>query len=173
MNRTVLIVGALLITPLLIFLALSFGKDPRAIDSPLIGKPAPDFALETLDGELVRLADLKGQPVVINFWATWCQPCIAEHPVLQEGARRYAGRVQFLGVIYQDEPESIRSFIRQRGAWGPSLVDDDGTVAIAYGVYGAPETYFVDSAGVIVEKVTGPVYPKVLASLLDGLLQTG
>ena len=72
MNRKVLIVGALIVTPLLVFLALSFGKDPRAIDSPLVGRSAPDFSLRGLDGEMVRLADLRGRPVKINFWATWC-----------------------------------------------------------------------------------------------------
>ena len=173
MNRKVLIVGALIVTPLLVFLALSFGKDPRAIDSPLVGRAAPDFALRGLDGEMVKLADLRGKPVVINFWATWCQPCIAEHPVLQAGAKQYDGSVEFLGVIYQDEPEKIQDFIDRRGAWGPSLVDDAGTVAIAYGVYGAPETFFIDRNGVIVRKATGALHPSELASLLNGMLQSG
>jgi len=173
MNRKVLIVGALIVTPLLVFLALSFGKDPRAIDSPLVGRSAPDFALHGLDGERVQLADLRGKPVVINFWATWCQPCIAEHPVLLAGAKQYEGNVEFLGVIYQDEPEKIQSFIDRRGVWGPSLVDDDGTVAIAYGVYGAPETFFIDRDGVIIKKVTGALHPNELASLLNGMLSSG
>jgi len=173
MNRKVLIVGALIVTPLLIFLALSFGKDPRAIDSPLVGRMAPDFALRGLDGEMVRLADLRGKPVVINFWATWCQPCIAEHPVLQAGARQYEGRAEFLGVIYQDEPAKIQAFLDRRGAWGPSLVDEAGTVAIAYGVYGAPETFFIDPDGVIVKKLTGSVYPDELANQLNSMLRNG
>ncbi len=173
MNRKVLIVGALIVTPLLVFLALSFGKDPRAIDSPLVGRAAPDFALRGLDGEMVRLADLRGKPVVINFWATWCQPCIAEHPVLQAGAKQYEGSVEFLGVIYQDEPENIQAFIDRRGAWGPSLVDDAGTVAIAYGVYGAPETFFIDRDGVIIKKATGALHPNELANLLNGMLSSG
>ncbi len=170
MNRTVLIVGALVAVPLLVFLALAFGKDPRLLDSPLLGQPAPDFALRDLDGLEVRLSDLRGQPAVINFWATWCQPCIVEHPVLQAAARRYAGRVHFLGVVYQDEPELIRSFIQQRGAWGPSLLDPDGEVAIAYGVYGAPETFFVDPGGTIRRKYTGAMSPQLLAGIVEGLL---
>ena len=173
MNRKVLIIGALIVTPLLVFLALSFGKDPRAIDSPLVGRTAPDFALHGLDGEMVRLADLRGKPVVINFWATWCQPCIAAHPVLQAGAKQYEDDVAFLGVIYQDEPEEIQAFVDRRGAWGPSLVDEGGTVAIAYGVYGAPETFFIDRQGVIVRKVTGALQPNELASLLNGMLRSG
>lgn len=170
MNRLVLVFGILIITPLLIFLALSFGKDPRAIDSPLVGKPAPNFALRGIDGEVVRLEDFRGQPIFLNFWATWCQPCIVEHPVLQAGAKRYEGRVQFLGVVYNDETEKIRRFLDQRGEWGPALLDEDGSVAVAYGVYGAPETFFIDRDGIIVEKWTGNVQPDYLVRMLDGLL---
>ncbi len=169
MNRTVLIVGTLITVPLLVFLALSFGKDPRAIDSPLIGKPAPAFALRDLDGQPLSLADLRGQPAVLNFWATWCQPCIVEHPVLMTAAREYAGRVRFVGIVYQDEPELIRRFQVERGAWGPALVDPDGSVAIAYGVYGAPETFFLDSTGTVRRKVTGALGRMQLASLIEEL----
>jgi len=170
MNRKVLIVGALIVTPLLIFLALSFGKDPRAIDSPLVGRAAPDFTLPGLDGEMVRLADLRGKPVVINFWATWCQPCVYEHPILIQAAKHYEGRVQFLGVIYQDEQEPIRRFLGERGSWGPTLVDPDSQVAIAYGVYGAPETFILNPDGVIAEKVTSVVEWNSLTQLLDSML---
>lgn len=172
MNRTALIVGVLVITPLLIFLALSFRSDPRDIESPLIGKTAPLFTLRDLDGVVYSLEELRGQPVVINFWATWCQPCIAEHPVLVAASRRYEGRVQFLGVIYNDEPKLIRSFVQQMGAWGPALVDEDLSVALAYGVYGAPETFFIDASGTIVHKTTGAVSPQFLVNLLEGLLSS-
>lgn len=170
MNRTVLIVGILIIVPLLIFLALSFGKDPRAIDSPLVGKPAPNFSLVDIDGKVVDLASFRGQPIFLNFWATWCQPCIVEHPVLQAGAMKYAGRVQFLGVVYHDETAKIRAFLDRKGEWGPTLLDQEGSVAVAYGVYGAPETFFIDSDGIIVEKWTGPVSPQYLSQKLDSLL---
>ena len=170
MNRTVILVGALIVTPLIVVLALSFGKDPRAIDSPLIGKAAPSFTLRDLNGDVVALEELRGQPVVLNFWATWCQPCVVEHPTLVAGAKRYEGKASFLGVIYQDEPEKIRRFLSQRGTWGPALIDTDGDVAIAYGVYGAPETYFISSDGVIAEKVVGAIRPDVMANILGPLL---
>lgn len=170
MNPKVLVIGVLMVTPLLVFLALSFGKDPRALDSPLVGKAAPSFALRDLEGELIELEDFRGRPVVLNFWATWCQPCIVEHPVLLAGAKRYEGQVQFLGVVYQDETSKIRSFVAQRGAWGPSLVDDDGTVAIAYGVYGAPETFFITAEGTVAQKVTGALAPNRLVDILESLL---
>ena len=170
MNRLVLLFGALIVIPLLIFLALSFGKDPRQLDSPLVGKTAPNFSLRDLDGRLVHLEDFRGQPVFLNFWATWCQPCIAEHPVLQAAARQYEGKIQFLGVVYHDEVQKIESFLAARGAWGPTLLDLEGSVAVAYGVYGAPETFFIDRNGVIVEKLVGTVHPQMLARKLDNLL---
>lgn len=173
MNRKVLLVGALVVTPLLIFLALSFRADPRAIDSPLVGREAPDFELRSLDGEVYRLSDFRGQPVMVNFWATWCQPCLAEHPVLVAGARQYAGRATFFGVIYQDEPEKIQRYLASQGEWGPTLVDPDSKAAIGYGVYGAPETFFISPEGVIVEKVTGAMSPRMLSSKIDALLPKG
>lgn len=170
MNRVVLLVGAIVVVPLLVVLAVSFRYDPHIIESPLIGKPAPNFAMQDLEGRTFSLQALRGKPVVINFWATYCPPCIVEHPMLVAGARRYAGRVQLLGVIYQDEPELIQRFIHERGAWGPSLIDPDGKVAIAYGVYGPPETFFIDSDGVIVEKIIGAVPPDDFVRLIEEML---
>jgi cytochrome c biogenesis protein CcmG/thiol:disulfide interchange protein DsbE len=170
MNKKVLLIGGLISLPVLVFLALSFRFDPRKIDSPLIGKPAPGFVLQDLDGNEVNLEALRGKPVMLNFWATWCQPCIAEHPVLQAGARKYRDQVHFLGVIYQDETDAIRRFLRQQGSWGPSLVDPDVKVGIAYGVYGAPETYFIDREGIVHKKVTGPLHPRQLDEIIGELL---
>ena len=170
MNRKVLLVGTLIVVPLLVFLALSFGKDPRAIESPIVDTPAPGFTLADLDGLPVSLAELEGRPVMINFWATWCQPCVVEHPVLQAAARRWEGRAHFIGIVYQDDPDLIRAFIARRGGWGRTLLDPDGETAIAYGVYGAPETFFIDSEGTVVRKVTGPMGTSFLNDIIEGLL---
>lgn len=166
MNRTALVVGLVLSLPLLVFLALGFRSDPRTIESPLLDKPAPAFELVDLEGNRVALEELRGKPVLINFWATWCQPCIAEHPVLQRGAQRWAGRAHFLGIIYHDEVEAIRAFQARRGGWGSTLVDPGSAVAIRYGVYGAPETFILDSEGIVRQKVTGAM----TAGYLDRLL---
>jgi len=170
MNRKVLIIGSLVSLPLIAFLAVSFRFDPRAIDSPLVGRPAPEFVLADLEGNVVSSKSLAGKPVVLNFWATWCVPCMYEHPVFVQAARRYEGKVEFLGVIYQDEEQDIRRFLAQRGSWGPSLVDPDTRVAIAYGVYGVPETFFIDAEGVIVQKLAQAVTPGMLDRILGPLL---
>jgi cytochrome c biogenesis protein CcmG/thiol:disulfide interchange protein DsbE len=165
-NRTALIVGLLLSVPLLIFLGLGFRSDPRTIASPFLDRPAPDFELQDLAGQTVSLEALRGQPVVLNFWATWCQPCIAEHPVLVRTAQRWAGRAHFLGVIYHDEESAIERFLERRGSWGATLVDPESRVAIRYGVYGAPETFIIDVDGVVREKVTGAMGASQLERLL-------
>jgi cytochrome c biogenesis protein CcmG/thiol:disulfide interchange protein DsbE len=90
--------------------------------------------------------------------------------VLRAAAERYAGQVQFLGVVYHDEVEKIEAFLDAEGEWGPTLLDLDGSVAVAYGVYGAPETFFIDRDGVIVEKLTGTVPPASLFRKIESLL---
>ncbi len=171
MNNKVLIVGALLILPLLAVLAVAFRFDPHTVESPLVGKKAPDFALQDIDGNLYRLSDLRGKPVVINFWATFCPPCYQEHPVFLSASERHADDVVFLGVIYQDTPQKIRRWESQLGSWGPALVDEEGKVAIAYGVYGPPETFFIDREGMIAEKVIGAVPEPFMRTVLDTLLE--
>lgn len=153
----VLVVGGLVIVPMVVFLAIGLGHDPHVIDSPLIGKPAPAFALADLDGNTVSLEDLKGTPVLMNFWATWCVPCMAEHESFRGATRILGDRVKFVGVVYQDEPSLIRRFLAQRGSWGPTLVDPASKVAISYGVYGVPESYLIDRDGVIVDKIASPL----------------
>jgi cytochrome c biogenesis protein CcmG/thiol:disulfide interchange protein DsbE len=169
-NRKVLWIGTALVVPLVGFLAFAFRNDPRIVKSPLVGQPAPEFRLRALDGEELALSEIAGQPVMVNFWATWCQPCIAEHPVLLEAARRHAGRVRFVGVIYDDEPEAIRRFVERHGSWGPNLEDPGAEAAIRYGVYGAPETFFIDGQGVVRRKVTGPMGPSHLDAYLAEIL---
>jgi cytochrome c biogenesis protein CcmG, thiol:disulfide interchange protein DsbE len=158
MNRTVLIVGAVLAATLVGVLFLGLGNDPGKIKSPLLGKPAPTFALRQVGTQnTIDVAQLKGKPVVINFWATWCGPCWEEHPVLVANARALQPNVQFLGVVFQDKEEKILSFLDQRGSSYPTVVDDAGKTAIAYGVGGVPETFFLDANGVVVAKHTGPM----------------
>lgn len=171
MNWKVLGAGALMVVPLVWLLAQGFGRDPRALPSVLEGRRAPDFSLVTLEGEPVSLASLKGKPVVLNFWATWCTPCAVEHPTLLEAARRYEPRgVVFLGVLYGDEPDKARDFLTKRGAAYPTLVDPEQHTAIDFGVAGVPETFFLDGNGQIVRKVSGPVSVDVILETLEPML---
>jgi cytochrome c biogenesis protein CcmG/thiol:disulfide interchange protein DsbE len=165
--------GGLAVTaPLVLVLALGFQNDPRSIDSPLLGKPAPDFTLSPIDGTApVRLSELRGKPAVVNFWATWCEPCKAEHRTLVAVSRRLAGQVNFLGVVYQDEPAKIQAWLDRMGSAYPQLVDVGSKAAIAFGVYGVPETYIVNAEGVVTYKFTGPVDAASLLAQLTPLVQ--
>ena len=163
-NRPVLIAGLVVVLPLLVILVANLGRDPHTVASPLVGRPAPGFALTPVGGGApVSLATLAGRPVVLNFWATWCVPCFEEHGVLTEGARALGSDVQFLGVVYEDEPERIQAFLAEHGGGYPTLVDPDSKTAIAYGVFGVPETFFIDARGSIVAKFVGPLTSATLA----------
>jgi len=166
-NKRVLAVGGLVTLPLVGLLLMSLGHDPHRVDSPLIGQKAPAFTLTPVGGGApVSLESLRGKPVVLNFWATWCAPCFEEHPALTQAARAMAGQAHFFGVIYEDEEEQVEGFLKEQGSAYPSLLDDAGKTAIAYGVYGVPETYFVSPDGVIVEKYVGPLTPKAITALV-------
>jgi len=168
MNRTVLFVGLLIAAVLVAILFLGLGKDPSEIRSPLIGKPAPSFALrEVGTGRTVDVTQFKGKPMVINFWATWCAPCWEEHPVLVANARMLQPDVQFLGVVFQDKEDKILGFLNERGTSYPTVVDEAGKTAIAYGVGGVPETFFLDANGVIRAKYAGPMSPDILRENLQ------
>ena len=166
-NRRVLILGFAVVLPLLGILVLNIGRDPHALASPMIGRTAPVFTLPSVDGGApVSLAALRGKPVVINFWATWCVPCYEEHATLVDAARREGDGVHFLGVIYEDEGDRVRDFLGRQGKAYPSLMDDDGKAAMSYGVYGVPETFFVAPDGTIASKYTGPLSPSLLVEHL-------
>lgn len=163
MNRTALIAGTTVTAALVAILFLGLGKDPSHIDSPLVGKTAPAFALKTVgSGQTLDLTALRGKPAVVNFWATWCRPCWDEHPTLTAASRDHGDRVQFVGVVFQDDTARIEQFLQQRGWAYPTVVDDHGKTAIAYGVGGVPETFFLDANGTIVAKHDGPISPEEL-----------
>ncbi|HYS53631.1 MAG TPA: redoxin family protein [Thermoanaerobaculia bacterium] len=171
MNRTVFIIGVAITLALVAVLFVGLGKDPAEIKSPLIGKSAPPFALKAVGtGQTIDVAALRGKPVVVNFWATWCVPCYQEHPVLVENARMIPN-VQFVGVVFNDSEDKISAFLRERGSSYPTLLDQQGKTAIAYGVGGVPETYFLNRQGVIVAKFTGPMTTEILQSNLAKAMQ--
>jgi len=167
-NRKVLVAGAAVVLPLLGVLLANIRRDPSSVRSPLVGRSAPEFRLPPVGGGApVTLAGLRGKPVVMNFWATYCVPCLQEHELLQETARDTAGKVQFLGVVYDDEEDKVRAFLVREGATYPALLDRDGRTAIAYGVAGVPETYFIDPQGRIAYKHVGPLDEATMRASLE------
>ena len=153
-----------------------FGVDPRLVDSPLVGEPLPGIELEMLsqDGTL-DFDDLRGQVLIVNFWAPWCFPCRGEHPALTAVAHDYRDRnVGVVGVVYQTpRPQDAVQFLDELG-WGGDnyryVLDPDSRAVVEFGVFGVPETYFVDADGIIVGKVQGAVTSSVLRSTLDDIL---
>lgn len=169
-NLPILIGGLGVSFAILLLLAVSFGRDPRALENVMEGREAPLFTLRDLDGQTWSLEALRGKVVVLNFWSTWCQPCKREHPELLSSAKSYP-EVVFLGVVYQDSTAKVRGYLKQKGTAYPHLEDPDSRMAIDYGVAGVPETYFIDKKGVIRKKVASPVNSAFLGEQLEVLLR--
>lgn len=169
---------------LLGLLAWGLTRDPYVLPSPLVGSPAPSFGLpvmpEVPDPELdhwegrdtVEVSEFDGRVVILNFWASWCLACREEHAALSAAADRYRSRgVRFYGVLYQDTPKNARGFIREMGGQSyPTLLDPGSRVALDYGVYGVPETYFLTADGSVDHRHIGPVNREILRSRIDSLL---
>ena len=140
----------------------------NAQSSTLIGRPAPNFTLPMLDTrQPFSLASLKGKPVVLNFWASWCVPCQQEAPLLEKTWRSVQRQgVALLGIDFQDARSDGLNFLHKYGITYPSVADDTGDTAINYGLTGVPETFFINRQGVIVAKVTGQLTEQSLQSNL-------
>ena len=163
------------VVPLLALLAYGFRLNPRDIPSPLVGRPAAGFALTTFEGQPLSLDGLRGKVVVLNFWASWCRPaCYEEAPVLERGWRAWRDRgVAVVGVDIQDTVEAAQRFIRDFSLTFPNARDTTGKVSIDYGVYGVPETFFIDRQGRIRAKHVGAVTEEVFRSTVQRLLADG
>ncbi len=163
--RNVVIV-TLIVLPVLVVLGLGFGTDPHEVPSVLVGAQAPDCDLVNLDGAPVKLSALHTKPVVLNFWSTWCVPCVTEHGILQRGAQVQGDAVQFVGVVYQDTVDKARAYLAERGSSYLQVMDAESRCAIDYGVAGVPETFFIAAGGRIHSKEVGPVSAGLLVSTL-------
>ena len=158
MKRVVAVIVALSVVAFIVYImAAGFGTDPHAVPFMMAGKPAPAFTIKRLDQEgTLSLADFKGQPIVLNFWATWCSPCKMEQPVLDWAAQNYKGKAVFIGIVFEDTEEATRKFLSETGVPYPQVYDPKSTVAVDYGVSGVPETYFINRQGIIVKKYIFP-----------------
>jgi cytochrome c biogenesis protein CcmG/thiol:disulfide interchange protein DsbE len=156
---------------LLAALALGLRHDPKQIPSPLIGKPLPSIAGQSLDGAPVDLATAgRGGPFLINVWASWCESCAEEHPVVVAASRQFGDRVAFIGLNYRDNKAPGDAWLAERGnpyRW--SFFDPEGRAGIELGVYGVPETFFVAADGTVLAKHVGPLDPDTLRDYLSRL----
>jgi cytochrome c biogenesis protein CcmG/thiol:disulfide interchange protein DsbE len=179
--------GIAMLVMIPIIMLFTFGLrrgDPRLIPSPLVGNPAPDFALPViamegptadgseLTGDTIRLSEQRGNIVVLNFFASWCVPCRVEHRALQRVAVRYADQdVKFFGVVYNDDPPAIRQYVRQLGGQVyPALMDHGQRVAIDYGLVGVPESFFIEPDGTVRRKVFSVLDEPTLVEEIEAML---
>jgi cytochrome c biogenesis protein CcmG/thiol:disulfide interchange protein DsbE len=166
-SRVGLIVSGVVAVVLIAFVVVLATREPateRRATSPLIGRVAPALVAETLDGEQFDIDDHRGQWVVVNFFATWCPPCVEEHPELVafERAHRTSGDAAVVSVVYNDpDLDGVREFFAERGGDWP-VVTDNGLAAADYGVLKVPETYLVTPAGFVVQRYTGGVTQQML-----------
>ncbi len=168
--------------PLMLFLAIAaflwqaLGRDPSVVSSPLIDQPAPTFSLLNIDdtSDPWTDQDLKGEVTLMNVWATWCQPCIEELPVLINIAQTTG--IPIYGLNYKDDRAQAETWLKQLGnPFVKTGFDGDGKIAIDWGVYGVPETFIIDQDGVIRYKhigiLTDAVWQDTLLPIVDALKQ--
>lgn len=154
------------------FLMRGLWLDPREVPSPFIDKPAPAFSLQQLAEPQAAFgpAEMKGQVWLLNVWASWCVACRQEHPLLVELSRKKS--VPIVGLNYKDKPDAARAWLAQYGnPYTLSVKDGDGRVGIEYGVYGVPETFVIDKAGIIRYKQIGPITEEVWRKKMLPLLE--
>lgn len=165
--RRLLITLAVLL-PLIGILAYGFMRDPRYINSPLIGQQAAPFTVTLFDGKKLSLDDLRGKAVFLNFWASWCPPCRAEARDLEADWQKLKDKdVVFLGIDLQDTEEAALAFLKEFNITYPNGRDASGKIAIDYGVWGIPETFFIDPDGRITYKHVGTLGSAIITAKLD------
>jgi cytochrome c biogenesis protein CcmG/thiol:disulfide interchange protein DsbE len=153
-------------------LAYGFTIEPKYIETPFIGKPAQPFTLTLFDGSTLRLKDLRGKVVFLNFWASWCPPCRAEARALEAAWRQYRDRdVVFVGLNIQDKEPDARAFVEEFDITYPTGIDLGSRIAVDYGVWGLPEAFFIDRDGRITYKHVGALGAATVTAKLDEALR--
>ncbi len=162
---TIIVVGVIAL------LAYGFTRDARYIRSPLISTEAPSFTLTLFDGRVIRLEDFRGKVVFLNFWASWCVPCREEAKRLEAAWQKQKDRgVVFLGIDIQDKEEDARAFIKEFGITYLNGRDASGKIAVDYGTWGIPESFFIDGQGRITYKHVGEIGAQtIIAKLAEAM----
>lgn len=144
------------------------GKGDIQAPSQLVGKPAPEFVLESFNGEEVKLSDFRGKTVLVNFWASWCHPCREEAPLLERAYMSLSGRqVEFIGINIMDDRKSAEEYIKSFGGTFVNIHDPENRIHLDYGVGGVPETFFVNPDGIVTGKHRGPLTEKMIMSYIE------
>ena len=175
----IVVIVVSLLGALLAYGLLTDQRDRSDIGSPLIGKELPEFTMplfsryESEYGESFTYATYAGQrPMVVNFWASWCAPCFAEAPELQAAAEEYGDDVLFVGINMQDRSEEdARAFLDRFNLTFPNGRDAQSRVSVEYGIFGLPETFFINADGTLNYKHAGPLTPEILAEQTQALIQ--
>jgi len=185
LSKKSMIIGAVFVVVALLFLAIlwrGLHSDPTKVPSALLNKEAMNFEVKWIQGqehmatpraEGFSLADFKGRPMILNFWASWCYSCQAEASDFEAFWQRYKDKgVVVAGIAIQDSPEAALGFARKYGkTYMLGLDAEDGKAAIDYGVTGVPETFFIDKTGRVIHKEAGPVTSELLAKYTEELLR--
>jgi cytochrome c biogenesis protein CcmG/thiol:disulfide interchange protein DsbE len=171
MRRLIYLLPVVAFAALAAYFYVSLSRDPTALPSAMIDQPTPTFTLAGLrDQPGLATSELTGRVVLINFFASWCVPCRAEHPLLMNIPRELG--VALYGIDYKDKPEDAARFLAELGnPYGRIGADRDGRVGIDFGVYGVPETYVIDKAGRIRWRHAGPLTPADVAKEIAPLVQ--
>ena len=165
MKKRKLILGILVILAVFAFLLAGCSPAPREVTE--VGALAPEFTLPTLEGKSVSLSQLRGKPVLLNFWASWCQPCKVEMPYIQAVYEEVGEGLFILAINIQETKPSVEDFMRREGLTFPIALDYEGKVAQNYGIKFIPSTFFIDQDGIIREVKVGAFKDKaeILAKL--------
>jgi cytochrome c biogenesis protein CcmG/thiol:disulfide interchange protein DsbE len=173
----VVIAAGLVFVVIAVIFAGRFGTDPGISSSPLMGQQAPNSQIALMDGSgRIAVDDFAGDIRVVNYWASWCFGCRTEHGALTQAADDYADSgVTFIAINYQDSPSNAEAFLDELGTSPVTVytVDEGSRTAFEWGVLGLPETFFVDRAGIVVGKVSGPVSYGLLSQTIDQIILGG
>ena len=170
MNKTYIPLGIFAV--LLVFLGIGLTRDPHEIPSPLIGKPAPNFSAQLLDDPNQQLSakDMLGKVWLLNTWASWCVSCRDEHPILVEFAKTKT--LPIIGLDYKDRDQDGQKWLERFGnPYNKVVADRDGRIGIDFGVYGVPESFLIDKAGIIRYKQIGPITPQALKEIIVPMIK--
>ncbi len=174
-RKILIITVAVVIVGFLALLGIGVVRQSQGYNDPtgrsgenILGRPAADFTLPLFSGGEITLSKLKGTPVVINFWASWCPPCREEAPALEKIWRRYKDKgVTFIGVDIQDKEADARAYMKEFNVTYPNGPDKDGKITIDYGVGGIPVTFFVNREGRIVSRWVGAINEELLIARIE------